>query len=383
MNLLIITAENFDNKESSGIYKKLLTQINAFCRAGYQVSYSYTRNGKIYLYEDDHETELGSCGKLLGKINVFYKIKSKVSLNKYQCVYVRYALSDFVFLSLLKKISRYKCKVVIEIPSYPYGNLLKNGFKDRLNLIMDQFCTRRLGLYVNIIASYTNDNTIWGIPVITIKNGYDFNQVSIKSYNKQDDPTLHMLAVANFGFWHGYERMIRGLGEYYASGGKRKIVFHIVGDGAERTKYEDIVNLYKLEKNVIFHGCQSGKELDELYDIADIAICSLGFHRLGIHRTSELKSREYAAKGLPIVASSYIDIFPQDFQYVLYVPQSDIPVDMKALFRYYDSLYIDETKEQVAESIRNHAIAECDVTIFMQPVIDYYNQDGYLYNNDL
>ncbi len=372
MNLLIITAENFDNKESSGIYKKLLTQINAFSRAGFQVAYTYTRNGKIYLNEDSQETDLGRRGKLLGKIDVFNKIKSKVDLRKYQYFFLRYALSDFAFLSLLKKISRNKSKIVIEIPTYPYGNELKKGIKNRINLAMDIFYTKRLYLYVNIIATYSDDNKIWGIPVITLKNGYDFEPVSLKNHIHHDDQTLHMLAVANFGLWHGYERMIQGMGEYYAGGGKRKIVFHVVGEGAEGTKYKGIVKQYQLEKNVIFYGRKSGKELDELYDIADIGVCALGFHRVGVHRSSELKSREYAAKGLPIVAASNIDIFPDDFKYVLYVPRSDIPIDIEVLCAYCDSLYIDEGKEKVAEMIRNRAIGECDVTIFMQPVIDYY-----------
>jgi len=54
---------------------------------------------------------------------------------------------------------------------------------------------------------------------------------------------------------------------------------------------------------VIFHGQKSGAALDEMFDICDIGVNSLGMYRKDFSVTSELKTREYAARGLPFVCS--------------------------------------------------------------------------------
>ena len=46
-----------------------------------------------------------------------------------------------------------------------------------------------------------------------------------------------------------------------------------------------------------------GKELDELFDLADFAIGSLARHRSHIDKIKTLKNREYAARGIPFIYS--------------------------------------------------------------------------------
>ena len=49
---------------------------------------------------------------------------------------------------------------------------------------------------------------------------------------------IRLVAVAGLAKWHGYDRLLEGLGEYYRTDVERKVIFHIVGEGPVREEYE-------------------------------------------------------------------------------------------------------------------------------------------------
>ena len=117
----------------------------------------------------------------------------------------------------------------------------------------------------------------------------DFDTVPLrKTINNNSSPTLHLIGVAEVHYWHGYDRLIHGLGEYYRQYHDKEIYFHIVGGVWKSEMYHsqhapgfhELITHYHIEKQVIFHGQKMGKELDELFDLADFAIGSLARHRM-------------------------------------------------------------------------------------------------------
>ena len=54
------------------------------------------------------------------------------------------------------------------------------------------------------------------------------------------------------------------------------------------------------------------KELDAIYDRADIAMGAFAFYKAGITISSTLKMKEYLAKGLPAASGCYEDSFGKD-----------------------------------------------------------------------
>lgn len=72
--------------------------------------------------------------------------------------------------------------------------------------------------------------TIFGQRTVRISNGVDFDTVPLrKTINNNSSPTLHLIGVAEVHYWHGYDRLIHGLGEYYRQYHDKEIYFHIVG----------------------------------------------------------------------------------------------------------------------------------------------------------
>lgn len=141
--------------------------------------------------------------------------------------------------------------------------------------------------------------TIFGQRTVRISNGVDFDTVPLrKTINNNSSPTLHLIGVAEVHYWHGYDRLIHGLGEYYRQYHDKEIYFHIVGGVWKSEMYHsqhapgfhELITHYHIEKQVIFHGQKMGKELDELFDLADFAIGSLARHRSHIDKIKTLKT---------------------------------------------------------------------------------------------
>jgi hypothetical protein len=145
--------------------------------------------------------------------------------------------------------------------------------------------------------------------------------------------------VAEIHFWHGFDRLIHGLGKYYQSNPTLPVYLHLVGDFFGAREKEDIltpIQTYGLEKCVICYGNQSGEALNSIFNQCDFAIGSLARHRSGITHIKTLKNREYAARGFGFIYSETDDDFEQ-MPYILKVPADESAIDIKQLISFYQS----------------------------------------------
>ena len=155
--------------------------------------------------------------------------------------------------------------------------------------------------------------------------------------------------------------------EYYKNNPKEIINFHIVGDGDKKlvNELKKIVKNNNLEKYVIFYGYKSGKDLDEIYNKTDIAIGSLGFSRIGLKEGSPLKTREYIAKGLPVILG-YDDMSLKNTLNSIYqVPNDESIFDLNEILCWYRNLDKDPIK------IRKYAEDNLTWDKQMKRVVDY------------
>lgn len=217
---------------------------------------------------------------------------------EYDFVYIRKgAVLDKSVIDLLTKIKLQNPQILIimEIPTYPYIN----EFKGLLKWIIkskEKLWVPKLKLYVDLFVTYSDDKKIYDIPCLNISNAYDFPERP--PLIKCSSDSIQLLGVAALCFYHGYDRVIEGLNNYYQSSkSQRQIQFQLVGDGPVLKEYEQLVKKYQLEDKVTFHGRIAFSDLDRFYQTADIGIDSLARHRSGVFYNSSLKGKEYLAKG--------------------------------------------------------------------------------------
>ena len=123
----------------------------------------------------------------------------------------------------------------MEIPTYPYDQEYVS-FKRKIQLLVDQCFRKRLAKYVDRIITFSNYKTIFGTPTIQISNGIDFDDIPMKQHVNDTSQEIHLIGVAEIHFWHGFDRLLKGLANYYNTSPQYKVYFHIIGMDAKREK---------------------------------------------------------------------------------------------------------------------------------------------------
>ena len=252
---------------------------------------------------------------------------------------------------MVKAIKRAGAKIVMEIPTFPYDQEYVNR-RMKMELAVDRLFRYSMAKALNGIVTFSNAKTIFGKETICISNGIDFDSIPLKQHQNDISKELHLIGVAEIHFWHGFDRILKGMAEYYRSNPDYKVYFHVVGffySQKEKDDFEHIIKEGQLEPYVIFHGRMHGVELDDLFEKADFAIGSLGRHRSGITYIKTLKNREYAARGLAFIYSEMDDDFEHQ-PYILKAPADDSPIKIQDIIDF--SFQVDIKPYEIRNSVR-------------------------------
>lgn len=380
--LLYIAFKDFANLHF-GANAKVLSQCRAFCAYGYEVDMIGRRGQDTVVITNgcDPKTVSDRRGgitnkrlrSLLDKQNQIRDIKAYIRDRKYDACYIRYDFSDPGFIGLLKALKKVCPKIALELPTYPYEDENKYGLLSKMKMAVDRSYRKQLHRYVDFIVTfYSGYDTLFGIPVLVVPNGFDFTTMSMICHELPDDG-LHIVAVSSMREWHAYERFLEGMHAYYSNGGERKLILHLVGNGREYGKYKMLTERYGLQDRVVMEGAMHGQKLDALYEKCAIGIDSLGRHRSGIDVLSSLKSREYGAKGIPMINSCRIDIMDDDFPYLLRVSADETPVDMEQVFAFYDRCFAENSRLAVAKEIRAYVEERSGMKQTLAEVVSRFN----------
>lgn len=349
-----------------GVDKKVDNQIKIFNQ--------YTHCEKIVI-----EREKGNIVKSIlwrlpfGSFGRHYEVAYDMIRNP-DYIYIRFVPVDRKFLSFIKTLRKKfpLCKIILEVATYPYEKELLYNITMLPFYFKDRIYQKNLKNVVDRIVTYSDDSEIFGISAIRTMNGIIVNDVTMAKAQR-DDNTIRLIAVAMLRREHGYERCIKGLAQYYQRNTKRAVEMHIVGDGSELAYYKKLVSQAHLEKYVLFYGRKLGKELDQLYNNADLALGFFGLYKGGQNTISALKTREYLAKGLPVVSGCIEDIMRSDTRdFFKIFPNDASVIDIQEIVNFYDDILEKyNSKEKIRETIRTYAKKNVDMSVVMKPVIHY------------
>lgn len=339
----------------------MLAQVKGLRQNGHEVhvcSYDYTSDGHLCRMID------GQIIKDYGK-GVFAGLRQRMSYgciidycfrNDIDLIYARHYMNASPWLvSLFRRLKHGGIKSLMEVPTYPYDQEFQYySLLQRLKLHVDQLYRRQLVRQMEGIVTFSDADKIFGQRTIRISNGVDFD--SIPLHHRVDiTKEIHIIAVAEVHSWHGFDRMIEGLGIYYSKANKcdRPVYLHIVGDVWDSEMkgtilapgFAPIIEKYGIKNRVIFHGKLFGNDLDSVFNLCCFAIGSLGRHRSGITHIKTLKNREYASRGIPFIYSECDSDFDNQ-SYVLKAPADESPIDVQRIVEFLD------TYEYVPEDIR-------------------------------
>lgn len=357
----------FFGSNSDGVIRKIDMQIKELSKFFDVTKIQVPQKSK------NHMQKIISCLPFAQKGYLYHKIEKEIDNPDF--IYLRRMTADNAYVAFFTNIrSKYpKCKILIEIPSYPYlrdsyFHNFRHLFRSFPDLIKDLIYTKKLKKSVDRIVTFSEDDEIYKIPTIKSMNGIDVQAVQLVQSIK-DDIQINMISVAMIAPHHGYERVIEGLHDYYCEGGNMNLVYHCVGYGSEIKYYKELTKEYHLEKHVIFYGKKSGSDLEDIYSKMHLGLDCFGLYKDKRYYVSSIKAREYLAKGLPVVSGVRSDVFeryPTD--YYLEFPNDNSPLDMKQIIIFYNNVY---KQQNIHENIREYAKKTIDNSVVMKEIVDF------------
>lgn len=339
--ILYLSFVDQNDETMQGVRNKIFGQLNVFKNHFDAVYYSMISDENMLLFNGENiiqqniKKNTHPSNRINNRSSYYAEITSFLNKEHIKYLYIRYNFSCPFFLLFLKKCKKMGVEILLEFPTYPYIGEIK---RNKPVLIIDWFFAKFLFKYVNRIITFSNHDVIYRVPTIKIANGIDLANIKLKTKGNYEENVINLIAVANINRWHGYDRIIEGLYKYYSKPQNIKVKFTIVGLGAELNNLKELVSKRHLEDKVIFKGFLTGKELDEEYEKANIGIISLGIHRINLKTVSTLKSKEYWARGLPMI-KSYKDeeLDNKVKEYILNFPSNDEPINIDEVIKFWNS----------------------------------------------
>lgn len=337
MKGIYITKVDNEYNLDIGVCKKILGEINAFKNLGNNIDYVRLKNKDIYINDE----KLGSTDTRYFACKDIYKGLKNINLN-YDFAYLRYCRGNYNFYKIIKLLYKNNIKIIVEIPTYPYRSEINTeSVTGVIDLTLDKIIVPLLKRYVYRISVTSDDEEIFGIKTIKINNGIEIDRFKLVSYSNRNIDKVNLVGIGNLAKWHGYDRIIEGLNNYYKSNTgsvkQQEVHFYIIGEGNEKNNLKDLMQKHNLSKYVHFLGAKNGEELDNIFDDMDIGVSSLALYRAGGGH-DPIKSKEFLARGLPVILG-YIDrLINMNLPYVFKVEEEDKPVDIDALLKKYNEI---------------------------------------------
>ena len=376
MKILFLVYHGFS--EVSGISKKIHYQVKGLRENGYEVHlcyYDFDANGHRCRFVDDEVIQDYGTGFLAGlrqriDYNCIYDYCRQKGI---QFVYARCFQNANPFLiRFFKKLHLLGIKSVTEIPTYPYDQeFVGFPFMTRMGLKIDQLFRNSLYKQMNAIVTFSDADTIFGQRTIRISNGVDMDSIPLHKYQAPIDGSIHLIGVAEVHYWHGYDRLIAGMGEYYHQNpNPRNVFFHIVGgvwksemfDSIHAPGFSELMDKYGIRNRVIFHDQLFGEELDKVFNQCCFAVGSLARHRSGIATIKTLKNREYATRGIPFIYSE-IDSDFEGKPYIIKAVPDESPINVQEIIDFIETHHfnpqdIRKTVENLSWKIQMKQVVE-------------------------
>lgn len=333
------------SKRKSGIEKKVYSQIQCF-REFMDVDIRYA------------PVPQGILDKILFLIPMIWSkrennwkaalLKNLKGYSDVDYIYIRKPSLSVNFYKLLSKIKKINPKITImmEIPTYPNTNEYHGIGK--LMVIKSISCQKKLHNVIDYILTYSRDKSIWGIPCLNIANCVDYKSIAPRENYFPKEKELRLTFVADFMYWHGADRIIKGIQKYK---GDYKITLNIVGGGVEIPKLKKMANL---DSRIIFYGFKNNNEMNAIFNNTDIAIDSLGRHRSGIEYNSTLKGKEYSARGIPVISAVKTEFdYIHEYPYYYKVPADDSDICIDDIIDFFNNILNNHDYHNITEEIRS------------------------------
>jgi hypothetical protein len=304
----------------------------------------------------------------------------------------RYPLASYPLLGLVKK---YKNKIIFEhntkeieeiaMQSKLFRKSLPFAFKPGYFIYLlergyfqtwqEKYFGRKIFKYAhsgiavtNEIADYeTNRCKYYKLSVIT--NGIDVEPCQLRTLHPFNGEELNMFMLIGAGAtWHGIERLIHSLENYK---GEKRITIDVIGSISSTDL--KMINESNVKNHIKLIPSITSFDLNTILNHYHVGIGTLAVYKKSLIEATPLKTREYFARGFPIlIGYKDTDIVDHtEFQTYCYeVTNDDTLIDMENVFEFVKHIYVDNHHPQ---KIRELAFKYLDAKVKMGELLTLLN----------
>lgn len=359
-------------KVPTGVAQAVRDQARIAKAAGLPLDY-FLVNGEPPQFQDDAlrweqypASRLGSSSDRWLKLR---RLRSVRALESYDVLLLRYPLGlDLDPLALFRS-NRQKIATIHHTKELE--ELLSNGSAASRysRWLLERVNGRRILSRVDGIIGVTDEIRDYELaragvarPAATISNGINVSRVTKTGFVKFDGKTLRLLFVASDPSpWHGLDRLIASIAAYR---GPVSLVLDVVGDQGKPAGTIERPG----QAEVRFHGTLRGPQLDAVAAEATLAVASLGLYRKLLRQACLLKTRDYLARGLPMVYG-YDDVdLPNGATFALKVPNSAELLDVAGIIDFAVRM---SKAEDMSGQIRRFAEESLDWSAKLKRMVEF------------
>ncbi len=305
---------HWNEGETSGVFKKVVSQISVWRDQGMNVSLHVISRAHLQDVWQRHLRE--STISFHFYHNAFTRLRAwrdaveAITDQRPDIVYHRYDL----YMPGLKGLSR-DFPLVLEINTNDFTEYcLKKGGRCWYNRLTRRLLLRKAGglVFVTHELAALPPFAQYRKPFTVISNGVALENYPVLPPPKNAEPRLIFLGTAGH-HWHGVDKVIR-LAQHFP-----QWHFDLVGirpEGVDRAP-----------SNVSFYGPLNHHAYKPLLAQADVAIGTLALYRNSMNEACPLKVREYLACGLPVIIGYRDTDFPEGAPFILGLPNTENNVE--------------------------------------------------------
>ena len=338
--------------KSLGITKKIHAQIQTLKKMGHKVTYSAYTNMGVAIFDNNdcivekRETLIRSQ-RLFRVLRMFYLIHFTCQyfykVNKtYDLVIVRWTCLNRGVLKMLELMRKKAKKIVMDTHGY-FKNQVGSSLVSKYTMWTTNKNMSKMPQYLDLVLTETNENEIFNVKAMKYDNGIDTNNIKPLEYHGKASE-INMISVANERVYHGYDRLIKSMAAYQ---GNCTINLHLVGVVSKETV--KLIEKLGLKDRTILHGKLYGEDLDNVYDMCNVAVGPICQHRIGGKQGTGLKTKEYFAKGIPYFYSGKELLVPDGFPYILKISSDESMIDFDEIEGFLKEISLPEATKNMRE----------------------------------
>jgi tetratricopeptide (TPR) repeat protein len=310
--------------------------------------------------------------KTVPAIDVWRVARDVVEVLQPRIIYMRYPSAD---RNLLDFMERFPQRIVFEHQTIEVEEFKNLGNADRLHREVEfgMPCLNKALALVGVtqeIIHYQKSRLSAPKPTMVLPNGINAESIPLKKYPSCSSETdrIQFLAVAQFNYWCGLDRLIEGLAQYPHS---RKACFHLVGYGPQLERYHRAIAAHGLGNQFIFYGYKASADIDSLADKCQVGVGILAPHRKGLLETTALKHREYCLRGLPFFFAGKDPDFPESLPFIHSIPSDEKPIDFPEIASFARRA---GQEEKMSTAAREYGLTQLSWEKKMKGLLDFFHK---------